>query len=198
MKRALLYARVSTVDKGQDWHAQIEELRQVARQRGWEIAGEYSDTMSGAKASRPGLDAAIDACRAGKVDVFAAVSVDRVARSVFNLLRFVNELDALGVRLACTREGDTDMTTPQGAAFLQMRGIFAELERKFRAQQIREALAVRRARGVKLGRRRTLDYTKLERARELRAKMPPISWTTIAGELGGTASAWQRAVSRAS
>lgn len=198
MKRALLYARVSTADKGQDWMTQMWELRKVAKQRGWKIAGEYHDVMSGAKASRPGLDGAVAHCRRGGVDVIAAVSVDRVARSVLNLLTFVGELEALGVRLACTREGDMDMTTPQGVAFLQMRGIFAELERKFIAQRIREALAVRRANGAQLGRPRGLDYRKLPRAQQLRRRRSPASWSTIARELGGTPGAWSRAVSRAS
>jgi len=197
VKRALLYARVSTADKGQDWHAQLEELHQVAEQRGWRIVGEFHDVMSGAKEERPGLGAAVQMCRRGVVDIFAAVSVDRVARSVLNLLKFASEIDALGVRLACTREGDMDTTTPQGAAFLRMRGIFAELERKFRAQQIREALAVRRARGVVLGRPRAIDYRLLDQAREMRATDPPASWSAIARAFGGTPGAWSRALSRA-
>lgn len=198
MKRALLYARVSTADKGQDWRAQLEELRRVARQRGWKVVGQEHDVMSGAKAARPGLERALYACRAGQVDVLAAVSVDRVGRSVINFLRFVDELQALGVQLACTREGEMDMTTPQGAAFAQMRAVFAELERKFIGQRIREALAVRRARGVQLGRRRTLDYGKLALAQRMRKGRTPASWSTIARELGGTPGAWSLAVARAS
>lgn len=197
MKRALLYARVSTADKGQDWKAQLEELRKVARQRGWKVVREYHDVTSGAQASRPGLDGAMMLCRAGGADIFAAVSVDRVGRSVKNFLGLVDELEALGVQLACTREGDMDMTTPQGRAFMQMRAVFAELERKFIGQRIREALAVRRARGVMLGRPRSLDYRKLRRAQQLRRRRSPASWSTIARELGGTPGAWSRAVSRA-
>jgi DNA invertase Pin-like site-specific DNA recombinase len=195
MKRALLYARVSTADKGQDYTAQLHELSAVAMQRGWSVAGNFWDVTSGAKDKRIGLTEALARCRAGKVDIFATVSVDRVARSVLNLLHFVGELEALGVKLACTREGDMDQTTPQGLAFLQVRGVFAELERKLIAQRIREALAVRRARGVKLGRRRTLDYDSLALAQTMRENRA--SWSTIARELGGTPGAWSRAVSRA-
>jgi DNA invertase Pin-like site-specific DNA recombinase len=193
--RALLYARVSTADKGQDSHAQIEELRAVAAARGWEVVAEYEDQVSGAAAERPALAAAIARCRRGGVSIFAAVSTDRIARSVKNLLDLVDELEQLGVRLAATREGALDTTTPQGRAFMQVRAVFAELERNLTSERIRESLAVRRARGVVLGRRRTLDYSKLPRAREMRDARA--SWSAIAAELGGTGGAWSRALSRA-
>ena len=197
MKRALLYARVSTADKGQDVDAQLEELRRVAQQRGWMVVGEYSDTTSGANADRPGLTRAIADCRVGLAEVFAATATDRIARRVRNLLDLVDQLQACGVELACTREGALDATTPQGRAFMQVRAVFAELERNLTSERVREGLAVRRARGVKLGRPRGLDYGKLARARELRALDPPRSWSAIAGELGGSAGAWSRAVTRA-
>jgi len=193
--RALLYARVSTADKGQDWHAQLEELQVVAGQRGWEVVAEFHDQVSGAKADRPGLRAALARCRAGGVDIFAAVSTDRIARSVKNLLDLVDELEALGVKLAATREGAIDTTTPQGRAFMQVRAVFAELERRLTGERIKEGLAVRRARGVRLGRKPTIDYSKLPRARELRAR--GASWGQIKAELGGTRGAWQAALSRA-
>ncbi len=196
MKRAVLYARVSTADKGQDHTLQLHELAGVVGQRAWKSVGIFWDIASGAKDDRPGLRDALDRCRRGGVEIFAAVSVDRVARSLPGLLKFVGELEALGVRLACTREGDMDTTTPQGEAFLRMRGIFADLERKFIAQRIREALAVKRANGVQLGRRPTLDYKKLPKAKAMRGR--GASWGKIAGELGGTPGAWSLAVTRAS
>ena len=128
--RALLYARVSTADKGQDFTAQLEELRQVAQQRGWIVVGEHHDTTSGAKAKRPGLDAAIERCRAGEVDIFAAVTTDRFARSVTHLLQLAATFEACGVKLAATREGALDTTTPQGEAFMLVRAVFAQLERR--------------------------------------------------------------------
>jgi DNA invertase Pin-like site-specific DNA recombinase len=197
MKRALLYARVSTADKGQDWKAQLEELRTVARQRGWKVVAERHDVTSGAKALRPGLFDAMNVCRAGQVDVFATVATDRIARSVPNLLGLVDELEALGVHLACTREGTMDVTTPQGRAFLTVRGAFAELERRLTSERVREGLAIRKARGVKLGRPRRLDYRKLQLAQKMRKGRTPASWSTIAQRLGGTPGAWSRAVSRA-
>jgi len=195
--RALLYARVSTADKGQDYTAQLEELRRVAEQRGWEVVGELHDVTSGAKASRPGLDTALARCRAGGVDIFAAVATDRFARSVPHLLDLVGDLEACGVKLAATREGALDTTTPQGRAFMLVRAVIAELERNLTRERIREGLAVRRARGVKLGRPTLLDYTRLDQARALRATDPPASWSAIARAFGGTPGAWSRALSRA-
>jgi DNA invertase Pin-like site-specific DNA recombinase len=197
MKRALLYARVSTADKGQDVDAQLEELERVAQQRGWRVVSRHRDMTSGTKDRRPGLDMALNRCRSGGVDVFAVVATDRIARSVRHLLYLVDELAALGVELAATREGALDATTPQGRAFLQVRAVFAELERNLTSERVREGLAVRRARGVKLGRPRGLDYGQMARARELRATTPPASWSAIAAELGCTPGAWSRAVSRA-
>jgi DNA invertase Pin-like site-specific DNA recombinase len=196
MKRAVLYARVSTADKGQDWKAQLDELERVAHHRGWKVAGVFHDVTSGTTAKRPGLELARARCRSGEVDIFAAVAVDRIARSVVNLLALVDELEAVGVKLACTREGEMDTTTPQGRAFLQVRAVFAELERAITAERVREGLAVRRARGVKLGRRPTIDHSQIDRARELRGRGK--SWAEIAGELGGRRGAWSRALSRAS
>ena len=193
--RALLYARVSTADKGQDYTAQLEELRRVAEQRGWLVVGETYDVTSGAEAKRPGLAAAIDRCRVGAVDIFAAVATDRIARSTKNLIDLVDELEAFGVKIACTREGAIDSTTPQGRAFMQVRAVFAELERNLTRERIREGLAVRRARGVKLGRRRNLNYLRLPEALLLRRS--GASWAKVAGELGGTPGAWSRALSRA-
>lgn len=193
--RVLLYARVSTADKGQDFAAQFEELRTVAKQRGWQIIGEEHDTTSGTKALRPGLFNALNVCRAGGVDILAATATDRLARSTKNLVDLVDELEALGVKLACTREGAVDATTPQGRAFMQVRAVFAELERNLTAERIREGLAIRRARGVKLGRRRTLDYSKLDAVSV--ARKHGASWGNISKSFGGSPGAWSRAVSRA-
>lgn len=193
--RALLYARVSTADKGQDYTAQLEELRRVAEQRSWEVVGEFHDVTSGAKASRPGLDAVIARCRAGGVDIFAAVATDRFARSVPNLLQLAATLEACGVKMAATREGVMDTTTPQGEAFMLTRAVFAQLERRLTAERVKEGIKIRRARGQRWGRRPRIDYSLLERARQLRAEGK--TWPAIAGELGGNPSTWLNAVRRA-
>jgi DNA invertase Pin-like site-specific DNA recombinase len=159
------------------------------------VVGEFHDVTSGTKALRPGLFEAMNRCRAGGVDVFAAVATDRVARSVRQLLDLVDELEALGVKLSATREGALDATTPQGRAFLQVRAVFAELERNLISERIREGLAIRKARGVQLGRPRTIDHLKIGAARELRRRGE--SWAGIAAKLGGSGGAWSKALARA-
>ena len=84
--RAALYARVSTTGHGQDVGLQLDELRQVARQRGWVVQDEYVDAgVSGAKTSRPALDRMLADAREGRIDVVAIRKLDRLARSVRHL-----------------------------------------------------------------------------------------------------------------
>jgi len=193
--RALLYARVSTADKGQDWRAQLEELEAVATSRGWQVLGEYHDVTSGAKTIRSGLEAALERARRGGIEIFAATATDRFARSVPHLLELVEDLDACGVKVSATREGALDPTTPQGRAFMIVRAAFAELESRLTGERVREGLAVRRARGQVLGRKRTIDLQLLPRALELHAG--GASWPTVARELGGSGSAWSTAAWKA-
>lgn len=80
MKAAAIYARVST-NKGQDVGMQLRELRQYVKRRGWEIVGEYVDVgISGAKESRPQLDALLAACRKRRVDAVVVYRYERARR----------------------------------------------------------------------------------------------------------------------
>ena len=80
--RAALYARVSTSNKGQDVGLQLDELRQIAEQRGWATHAEFCDEgISGSKDSRPELDRMMAAARSGKLDLVAVWKFDRFARS---------------------------------------------------------------------------------------------------------------------
>ena len=84
--RAAIYARVSTTGHGQDVGLQVEELRQVAAQRGWVVYDTFIDAgVSGAKTSRPALDRMLSDAREGRIDVVAVWKLDRLARSVAHL-----------------------------------------------------------------------------------------------------------------
>lgn len=137
-KRAAIYARVSTRN-GQTPENQLAELRQVAERAGWRVVGEYVDHgISGAKGrdQRPEFDRLCrDATRRG-FDVAMAWSVDRVGRSLSDLIDFLKHLHGLGVDLYLHRQG-VDTTTPGGKALFQMMGVFAEFEREL----IRERIA---------------------------------------------------------
>ena len=144
--RAGLYARVSTTNRGQDVGLQLDELRQVAAQRGWQVAEEriyVDDGISGSAESRPALDRMLADAQAGRFDVLLIWKLDRLGRSLRHLLTLISTLDAAGVGLASVRDPGLDTTTPTGRLLLQLLGCFAEFER----EQIRERViaGVRRA-----------------------------------------------------
>jgi DNA invertase Pin-like site-specific DNA recombinase len=126
MKRAVLYLRVSTVD--QTTANQERELREVASRMGCEIVRVYKDHgISGTKGrdERPEFDRLIGDAAQRKFDMVMAWSVDRLGRSLQDLVSFLSELHALHVDLFLHQQG-LDTTTPAGKAMFQMMGVFAE------------------------------------------------------------------------
>ena len=129
MKRAVLYLRVSTTD--QTTANQERELRQVAQRAGWQVVHVYKDHgISGAKGrnKRPAFDGLHKAAAQRKFDVVMAWSVDRLGRSLQDLIAFLSEIHAVGVDLFLHQQG-LDTTSPAGKALFQMMGVFAEFER---------------------------------------------------------------------
>ena len=145
MKRAVLYLRVSTQD--QTTANQERELRQVADRAGWEIVHVYKDHgISGAKGKdkRPAFNALHKAAARREFDVVMAWSVDRLGRSLQDLVGFLSEIHAAGVDLFLHQQG-LDTTTPAGKAMFQMFGRFCRIRavdhsraRSRRASQGRE------------------------------------------------------------
>src|SRR5215831_5809148 len=149
--RVALYLRVSTDD--QSVENQRRELLATAARRGWSIVGEYADEgISGAKGrdKRPAFDKLLKAVTKRQVDMVAAWSVDRLGRSLQDLVGFLNELHAVGCDLYLERQG-LDTSTPAGRAMFQMLGVFAEFERAMMQQRIRAGIAKARERGTKSG-----------------------------------------------
>ncbi len=150
--RAALYARVSTLHRGQDPELQMTELRAVAAQRGWTIAGEYVDVgVSGAKERRAALDRLMADARGGKVDVVAVWRFDRFARSTRHLLEALETFRVLNVGFLSLREA-VDTTTPAGKALFTMIAAVAELERDLIRERVRAGVERARQRGKRLGR----------------------------------------------
>jgi DNA invertase Pin-like site-specific DNA recombinase len=87
--------RVSTLDQHPE--TQLYDLRQLASQRGLQIVEEYTDTISGAKAKRPGLDAMMRGARRGRFDIVLVWASDRIARSVKHFLDVLDELNRSNV-----------------------------------------------------------------------------------------------------
>jgi len=129
MKRAALYLRVSTID--QTTANQERELRQVAERAGWEVDKVYKDHgISGSKGrdKRPAFDALHKAAARREIDIVMAWSVDRLGRSLQDLVAFLGELHAKNVDLYLHQQG-LDTGTPAGKAMFQMMAVFAEFER---------------------------------------------------------------------
>ncbi len=153
-KRAALYARVSTRNGHQDPETQLLALREVAARAGWEVVGEYVDHgVSGAKGrdKRPAFDRLCRHATRRRFDVVMAWSVDRLGRSLQDLLVFLGDVHAQGVDLYLHQQG-VDTTTPGGKALFQMMGVFAEFERAMIRERVCAGLDKARAQGKRLGR----------------------------------------------
>jgi DNA invertase Pin-like site-specific DNA recombinase len=149
MKRAALYCRVSTADQHPE--TQLHDLREMAKQRGYEIVNEYSDVISGAKAKRPGLDRLLAGARRGRFDIVLVAAFDRIARSVRHFLEVLDELNHLGVEFISLRE-NIDTSGPLGRAMLTIIGAIAELERSLIVERVKAGMRRAKLEGRRIGR----------------------------------------------
>ena len=159
MRRAALYLRVSTNE--QTTENQERELRAAAGRMGCDIVNIYRDEgISGAKGrdQRPAFDSLCRDAARREFDLVMAWSVDRLGRSLQDLVAFLSELHSLRIDLFLHQQG-LDTTTPSGRAMFQMLGVFAEFERAMIAERVRAGLARAKAQGAKLGRPR-IDMAK--------------------------------------
>lgn len=156
IKRIALYIRVSTDD--QTVENQLRELIVCADKNEWEIVVQFKDeAISGAKGrdQRPGLDALMKGIARKDFDLVAAWSVDRLGRSLPDLLTLLNDMHAKGIDLYLHQQG-LDTSTPSGKAMFQMMGVFAEFERAMIQERVKAGLARARAQGKKLGRPKSI------------------------------------------
>lgn len=151
--RAALYARVSTVGHGQDVGLQLDELRQVARQRQWSAVEYVDDGVSGSKDSRPALDRMMADARAGKLDLVAVWRFDRFARGTRHMLVACEELRVAGVGFLSLRE-QVDTSTPMGKAMFTIIAAMAELERDVLRERVIAGVRRAQAAGKHCGRPR--------------------------------------------
>jgi DNA invertase Pin-like site-specific DNA recombinase len=151
-RRVALYIRIST--DGQTTKNQRRELVDVAERHGWEIVETFTDEgISGAKGrdQRPGFDALCKGIARRDFDMVAAWSVDRLGRSLQDLVTFLGELQGKHVDLYLHQQG-LDTSTPAGRAMFQMLGVFAEFERAMIRERVNAGLARAKAQGKRLGR----------------------------------------------
>jgi DNA invertase Pin-like site-specific DNA recombinase len=157
--------RVSTsdqADSGAGLEAQRETLAAAAEQRGWEIVDVVADEAeSGGKSheNRPGLSAAIARLEAGEGDALAVAKLDRLSRSVKDLAELAERSQPKGKRKGwglILLDIDVDTSSPSGEFMVNVMGSAAQWERRIISQRTKDALAVKRAQGVRLGRPSTL------------------------------------------
>lgn len=146
-----LYTRVSTQDQTID--PQLIELRAYATQHGMTITQEYTDVISGAKALRPGLDTLLADAASGRFSVVLAVKMDRLGRSVLNVVSLVQRLKKLNVSIICTSQGiDNRDENPCGTMVMNIMASFAEFERAIIVERTKAGLRAAKARGKVIGR----------------------------------------------
>ena len=152
-KRAAIYLRTST--SSQHTENQRLELERIAEGRGWAVTEVYEDFgISGAKGrdKRPALDRMLKDANRRRFDLVMAWSIDRVGRSLSDLLGTIQHLEAVGVDLYLDQQ-NIDTTTPTGRLLFQITGAFAEFERSIIRARVNLGLSRARAQGKRLGRR---------------------------------------------
>jgi DNA invertase Pin-like site-specific DNA recombinase len=140
-----IYVRTSVADA--DGAAQLHQLRQAAKARGWRDFSEYIDIgQSGARTSRPALSALRAACKRGEIDDVMTTALDRLGRNLRDLLLLLDELAACGCAVISLREG-IDLSTPTGKLMTAIFGALAEFERGLIRQRIQNGIDKVRATG---------------------------------------------------
>jgi DNA invertase Pin-like site-specific DNA recombinase len=188
--RTAIYARVSTSNNGQDPQVQLRELREYVTARGWTLAGEYVDYLTGTKESRPQLNKLMADGQRRRFDLVLVWRFDRFARSVSHLLRALETFRALGIEFVSLCE-QVDTTTPTGKMIFTVLGAVAELERSLIVERVRAGIRNAKAKGVRLGRPRVA----VDRAKVAAMRQAGDSWDTIRLALGVGKGTAQRSLS---
>src|SRR5262245_23933699 len=150
-KRVAIYARVSTVDKGQTPETQLRALREYAARRGFVSAGEYVDYASGTRKDRPQYQALLAAVRKRQIDVILVWRYDRFARSTQALVNALQEFHRVGVDFISYRE-NIDTTTPQGELIFTVMASLAQFERTLISKRVKAGMARAKAQGKRISR----------------------------------------------
>jgi len=179
------YIRVSTgeqAEAGASLPAQRTAIEAEADRRGWDLVEVFEDagvsgkSMSGRKA----LQAALSAVETGEASGLVVSKLDRLSRSVVDAVSLLERSQREGWTLVCCDIG-VDTSTPSGEAMASMMATFAQLERRLIGQRTKDALAARRAEGVRLGRPPTLPRKVVERI--VRDRDSGMGWTAIGRRL---------------
>ncbi len=166
------YVRVSTDQQGEQGaglEAQRKAICSECERRGWELARIEEDVLSGKNMKRPGLEAALGACRAGEVGGIVVAKLDRLSRSVIDFGTVLAEANKGGWNVVGLDFG-LDLSTPQGKLVANVLMSVAEWEREVIGQRTRGGLAVKRAQGVQVGRPRAIPASVVRRVKSARTR----------------------------
>ena len=166
-KKAAIYVRVSTTD--QETERQEAELKEYVDSRGWSCKLYKDRGHSGTKVDRPALNALVHDIRCRKVDVVVVWALDRLARSLKQLLSIADDCHSVGVDLIALKQ-NVDTTLPAGRLTFQVLGAVAEFERELLRERVRSGMAQARHSGKHVGRPalRKFHAGDIERMRNLR------------------------------
>jgi DNA invertase Pin-like site-specific DNA recombinase len=189
-KRVALYARVSTLNHGQDPEVQLRELRAYCERRDFEITDTFIDKgVSGSRERRPALDRLMACCRKRLVDGVVVYRYDRFARSLRQLVNSLEEFRALNIEFISIHEG-VDTSTPNGRLVFGIFASIAEFERELIRDRVRSGLAAAKAKGTLVGRPKvTVDAPRIALLRRQGR-----SWAAITRETGISKGTAQRAL----
>src|ERR1035438_3162479 len=179
---AAIYARVSTTD--QTNAIQIRELKEYVERRGWELSGVFQDQMSGAKASRPGLDQLIADARRRKFDVVIVWKLYRFGRSLVHCVSGIQELASLGIRFIATSQGlDTDESNPASKLLMHILAAVAQFERELIRERVSAGMRAAKANGTKTGNAIGRPRRIFNRDEVVRLRETGLSIERIAGQI---------------
>lgn len=167
------YVRVSTSEQAQrgvGLDAQRSAIRAECERRGWVLADVLEDAGASGRsiAGRAGLQAALERLEDGEADALVVSKLDRLSRSLLDFAALMERSRRKGWALVALDLG-VDTSTPSGEAMANVLATFAQLERRLIGQRTREALAVKREQGVRLGRPAVLDAQVVHQIADLRA-----------------------------
>ena len=168
-EKVAIYARVSTLDKGQDVNLQLNDLRTYATARGWKVYREYIDNgESGSKEQRPALNQLMDDARKRRIDTIFVWRLDRFGRSLKHLIVSLDELKTLGVGFVSFKES-LDFTTAPGRLMFHLLGAFSEFERELIRERVVAGIQNAKSKGKRIG-RPPLDLELRRKITDLRDK----------------------------
>ena len=166
------YVRVSTDEQGASGaglDAQRAAITNECVRRGWTLARIEEDVLSGKSLRRPGLQRALDACANREVGGLVVAKLDRLSRSLIDFAGLLTRAQAEGWNVVALDLG-VDLSTPSGEFLANVMASAAQWERRIIGQRTKDALAARRADGVRLGRPSSTNAEVAKRIRRMRRR----------------------------